>query len=413
MIIQYFIDWDTIEFDSAAAEELLFTKLRQFMAIIRLNGLLVKTRAIEKALNDFKDRCNSSKNDVNSINNVENEIQRWEDLYKNRSISVEEKSETLDGAIKAWEENLYAFDDNLKDVDGAKFIESRCLITTKDMDVNFCKTYTLKNFLERMLPPMNRDKSVIQFQWMKMQSFSNDFRKEFNQYLLSFSSATMNEITIYDPYLYKALLPFENEESQKWRISLFYLLEAFALNPRIKTIYLITRGDRSDFNKEMGALEEFKDFFAPILNRRKEELKVKCLFWYQKEGDKNEKLIFHDRFIANERYCFSIGHGCDICITHDQSLKYKIKMKEQREILSRFNVFFGCFWGEDTYGLKNFNPCKRMFPESIRMYEHRNMLKMFEMFDSNLSEEEPQPPLTKSCFNQPGIKIWLGEEEPF
>jgi hypothetical protein len=41
------------------------------------------------------------------------------------------------------------------------------------------------------------------------------------------------------------------------------------------------------------------------------------------------------------------------------------------------------------------------------------MLKMFEMFDSNLSEEEPQPPLTKSCFNQPGIKIWLGEEEPF
>lgn len=71
--------------------------------------------------------------------------------------------------------------------------------------------------------------------------------------------------------------------------------------------------------------------------------------------------------------------------------------------------FFGCFWDEDTYGLKNFNPCKRKFPESIRIYKHSNMLRMF---DSNLNKNGSLPPLTMSCLNHPDIKIWLGEEEP-
>jgi hypothetical protein len=186
---------------------------------------------------------------------------------------------------------------------------------------------------------------------------------------------------------------------KEWRNSFAYIMSVLLRNHNIDKIDIIT-------SLEVQQLRDLVNGGGRLLFA---EVVEDCLLRYATMPNNAVAVSFHfvsggrsfhDRFIANGRFCFAIGHGLDVCkagFAYDDLIKranrgehifdLQWRNMQQREgwQFSDFNVFYGCskvdvpsgicVFEDENVDSKGFS---RMYPESSVA---RRFSEIFDRFD--------------------------------
>lgn len=378
MVLQYLIDWGYLRRHMQPAVAIQLMSLRD---LIEQNGVLIDCQLVRKSLNDWIEDVASSDFAVATV------LQEFLGIYNDRGLSIESEfadkdsgsgTDDFEVVFKCWKQFLVKTGKVL-----ARCAESRVLIGAGELPtpgVRFCRPMTLESVQYKSERP------PCQQAWMKMQSFSDaeKSRSDFETCLEAFVSSSAGNVRIYDPYIALAFV----SNRRAWRISLAYLVRAFSLNLNVKRIDIVTawKGLVDRYERDAAKLKGFHlaevidHALAPAVGERgadltiafhflkKEELKEAPVNLVEKENLASGEDAFHDRFIANENYCFAIGHGCDVCLRdqvadtcpRNQRVAKALPAPENRH-LGSFNVFFGVSRVE-RQGLSVFGSKGNMYP---------------------------------------------------
>lgn len=265
--------------------------------------------------------------------------------------------------------------------------------------------------------------------WGVMQHFggNDESARKFERYFEAFVASSSDYIRIYDPYLATVLLPLVKWKDKDgrypddwehararyriWRNSLCYLSRKMLKNRHLKRIEFITSRTRecqrflegAQYGNRLKLGEVIHDIFLPAFNLRHANIEVVFHFL------NSDGRFFHDRLVANERICFSIGHGCDICDL-DSGYKELCQKEFEHEIimpqrwglmpddcrfrLMSFNVFYGCT-SRDVIAINVFkkseptyDDSRQVVPGALQSYpqgctarQYRNAEQLREDFD--------------------------------
>ncbi len=324
MVVQILIDWDGIfksvdmSPDSRKSGKVI-RHLYLLALLIQQNGCLINSHYIETVLKNLLDRDNGKWDDRKSIINI------FRDLYQNYSIKVDQGQNalTLQDTISWW--SCFISTTGVKFSKGDK----RCILLSnfEENDGRFFKKVNLESFIN------NENDVNLCSSWSSLQHFSKNDFESFNGYLESFAATAKDYIRIYDPYFSEAFLPFQGNNPRKikdWRISFKYLMSVLLKNNNITKIDIVTFSPEKAniFNKLQ--IHDVCHLLQKIIGSRKCSATISLHFLKSSSGRD-----FHDRFLVNGRFCFAIGHGCDVCFNDGD-------FQEGPPQLMPFNVFYGC-----------------------------------------------------------------------
>ena len=381
MVVQILIDWDGIfksvdmSPDSRKSGKVI-RHLYLLALLIQQNGCLINSHYIETVLKNLLDRDNGKWDDRKSI------IKIFQDLYRNYSIKVDQGQNalTLQDTISWW--SFYISTTGVKFSRGDK----RCILlsNSEDNDERFFKRVNLSSFV-------NNDNNVnLCSSWSKLQHFSKKDFERFNACLESFAATAKDYIRIYDPYLSEAFLPFRGNRPGKikdWQNSFKFLMSVLLQNSNVKTIDIVTSsGKANSYDNKLEIKEVINHLLPDIVKKRKSSVNISLHF-----VESSLERDFHDRFLVNGRFCFAIGHGCDVC--HGDS-----NSPNGHPQLMHFNVFYGCssvmapdelsgffteFNNNDKPKISRIYPCGYYAPS----FEDKNIRNLFSMGATNTGNE--------------------------
>lgn len=339
MIIQYFIDWDGI-FGGAINLENIQRDLCHLTAQIKRNGCVVTTEYSRERMLVWMSKFESESRmglalTVNQLCSP--------DTCLNVDEATESTSLSLDKAVESWKNYLHLAGLQVQTIKD----DERCLFVSNSIERvkrGFYKRVTLDHALHENLPKV----------WSCFQHSAAGALSKFRKYLEAFSVALdvgKGEIRIYDPYLWNAFLPvgrefsefkrYELKNHKAWRISLYELLNILVRNNFISKIDFITSLNDDDCQMNGFRLTEVADdLLKPHVQYREEKLEIAFHFLTRDKGR-----AFHDRFMSNGRYFYSIGHGFDVCEV-DSSFDDQQGELDRRNVprdreLTEFNIFYG------------------------------------------------------------------------
>ncbi len=369
MVVQILINWDdilsSIDMSHDTIECGQFTQLAQ---LIKQNGCLIKSHYTEFSLAKWYTKGKLS--------------HRWKlvldvfinNLYHDFGLKVDhgQNATSFDDTVKWW--NCYLQTTGIKFAHG----DGRCVILSKTEkeDGVFFKSDTLSRY--------TNDAENQSWKWSRLQHFSNSNKDvaRFKAYMESFTATAKDFIRIYDPYLSSAFMPIRGKHAdtiRAWHNSFQFLMSVLLSNNNIQTYDIITSFTRdiNDYLHERPTVNKLliqqvvRDYFV---TNRKTPAKISFHFLTSPKGSE-----FHDRFLVNGRFCFAIGHGCDVCRGD-----YDFQAEHTR--LSSFNVFYGCSSKSYPSGLSVFcqkndnsegNPM--MFPLGCSARPFNTIMSFFEM----------------------------------
>lgn len=329
MIIQYLIDWENLIPDEGGnCSERLCEQLLHLMCAVRRNGVLVNSTYVERLILQRKSADNSR-----LIDRVLDEVIASYRDFGERVDTVDDPAANLNETINRWQEYLMAT--------GVEFgrRDFRCVVVgaAGHLDCGFYCCKSLEEALE------------IGGHWARLLHFNRGPVLDFRKYIEAFSASAENHVRIYDPYLSSAFKSVERASSVKaWRNSLYFLLGIVLKNNHITMLDIITTDNISSYFFS----EVVEDIITPLSRSRHDQNIADLSFHFV-----NSERSFHDRFLSNGRFCFAIGHGCDVCEADRdyQNLEKQARAGEQiwirqwrnmprlgTEELSGFNVYYGC-----------------------------------------------------------------------
>ena len=347
MVVQFLIDWDgilsSIDLSRDSRERVQLFHLAQ---LIQKNGCLINSQYVESRLTYWRFKGETSVEWTAALS-------QFDALYKDFGIKVDvgNKAGRFIDTIAKWKSYL--------DVTGVNYAncakDERCILVSKSEPKkrDFFKETNLTDYMQRS---SNRC-----IGWAKLQHFSPATLFDFKAYLEAFVAAAKDYIRIYDPYLSLAFLPVCGKEDGRvkaWRNSLQFLMSVFLRNDKIKAYDIVTSYSKFEnwFDNRPTAKLMLDEVICDILKGFVAQRKTSPLisFHFLTEGPKSD---FHDRFLVNGRFCFAIGHGCDVCRVDDGFENLLKREKDGAHILgnqwrhpphldeqnlSSFNVFYGC-----------------------------------------------------------------------
>lgn len=375
MVVQFLIDWDdilsSIDLSKDTLECALFAHLAR---LIQKNGCLINSHYTESTLVKW---LNQKKLSV-GWNGV---LSSYYDLYHDCGLRVDSEhiANSILETITQWKTYLDAsgidFSANAED--------GRCILLSKAGGGGgvFYANISLHKYID------NEDN--LSSRWCRLQHFSETGVgvKDFLAYLEAFAATAKEYIRIYDPYLSLAFLPLNGpyaKDAILWRNSFQFLMSLFFKNSHVETFDIVTSVHPEKITKYLhGALpgvnrlriqEVLSNFLVRNVTRRSRPANIALHFLEKNSGDD-----FHDRFLVNGRFCFAIGHGCDICCGYKNS---------KPQLTSSFNVFYGCSSKDVPSGLSVFShkPDKYpldIYPQGSSARPFGNIKEWFDMGGNN------------------------------
>lgn len=340
MIVQYLIDWDSFLCQSSSSiDDRTCESLIRLTKVIRRNGCLVVStyskRMIALHINS------TGKALPNSV------LCEFESIGKDFGLMVDEgtrPAENLQSTIEAWKQ--YAFDA------GARFkkADPRYVLVTKNASGRKGSFYC-------ELCPDAVLASNLALEWSRLQHFNKDNGSGFRDYLESFVATADEYIRVYDPYLSTIFdSVVESGNVKAWRNSFAFLLSVFLRNNHVKCFDFVTRMTKQQRDlmncrgEHILLFSEVVELLKRYVEKRSERTELSFHFV---DGDRS----FHDRFFSNGRFCFAIGHGCDVCEIDNgfidlvrrkregeyiHSTQWRSMPRQGEEKFTDFNVFYGC-----------------------------------------------------------------------
>ena len=329
MVIQYLIDWENLIPDTSGnCSERLCVQLLRLMAAVRRNGVLVNSNYVEQVISR---RYSIDNNRL--IDRVLDEVISVYRDFGERVDSIENPANNLNETIELWGLYLTATGVSISSGD-VRFV---VVGAAGGIDGDFYCCNSLEDALEIGDP------------WTRLLHFPRGRHLNFRKYIEAFFAAAVENVRIYDPYLSSAFKSVERARCVKaWRNSLYYILRVILRNNHIKIIDVIT----TDHIETYRVNEIIADIIRPCSASRDEGNIAELAFHFV-----DSRRSFHDRFLSNGRFCFAIGHGCDVCEVDDayQEIEERARKGEHifgmqwrnmphqgTEVFSDFNVFYGC-----------------------------------------------------------------------
>ena len=345
MIVQYLIDWESFfppdkDLDRIAAIS-ISREMALLSACIRRNGAVIRSAYIDNALGKAE-KLASEKGLVEIAGLIEDS----RSLYMEFGILVDNensKATSLMSTIDKWRaylEGCGIYMQNRRD--DVRFV----LISNAPSKKSFYSICQLRNAY---------CSETLAYKWSTLLRYEDGNIPVPTQvghyclkdYLEAFSSATVENIRIYDPYISAIFDSVDgvrkNENAKAWRISLAFILDVVAKNKHIRRVDIITKRTRDQRERARDSnspILRFGEVIDDILRRMAREIIVS--FHFLRDEDD-----MHDRFMASDWYAFAIGHGFDVCKAEES---YKSSSGLQlRNIptttdmrFSTFNVFYAC-----------------------------------------------------------------------
>ena len=337
MVVQYLIDWDGLFPSNMPVDSRLCERLIRLSAMIRRNGCLIKSRYSSLV------KARLLLNDSELLSGV---LSEFGSLYEDFGIRVDEggNADDLSATKEAWERYLRS-----TGVSPEKNDQRFVLISKESRPGSF--------FSQKTLDELFSTRESLAVKWARLQHFRSGRYSEFKRYFEAFSATASECVRIYDPYISLVFDTVERSENRKaWRNSFSYFLDVLLRNRNINKIDVITSVEIKQL-KELtsnGRLLLFDEVVDDLIRRysSRDGNHVAVSFHFVSSGRS-----FHDRFVSNGRFCFAIGHGCDICEVDDSFMQLLRQMRQGVPILrmqwrnmpvdqdrrfSDFNVFYGC-----------------------------------------------------------------------
>ena len=395
MIIQYYIDWDSVRSTTEADERsAIGQELLHLASVIRRNGCVIRTPYVLSGLVRW---MTTDTRQIGVL--LQSVLREFSSLYQNALYSrdLEKGAVAVDDmqTLRVWKEDLAL---SGFDLDGEKW---RCVKISGESgsDGDFYCRRALGELLAQEHPLYER--------WRSLQSFNHGTRRDFEAYVRAFSATARESIRIYDPYLMDVVRPLKTTSPlifyprvKAWRNSLAYWIDMLVDNNSLQRIEFITcMTDGCDECRKDGlklrVFEVLRDIVKFPFNRRRRSLELR---FHVVERDRVSS--FHDRFISNGRGCFAIGHGMDICAVDDSFMQEKRRGPAADEMVLRnnpsptsrrleeFNVFFGCLkadrpgffvFGDDA-GSGACKSSRSMYPQDsfARNYREEDLREKFD-----------------------------------
>ena len=388
MIIQYYIDWESVRSSTETEEKLsVAQKLLHLASIVRRNGCVIRTPHVLTGLTRWVTT------DSRQIGvQLQSVLLVFASLYQHALYSrgLEGGADATDDllTLQAWKEDLAQ---SGFDLGGEK---RRCVKISgeRGTDGDFYCRRTMDELLAEEHPLRER--------WLSLQNFNQETRRDFEAYVRAFSATALETIRIYDPYLMEVVRPLKttsplvfHHRVKAWRNSLAYWIDMLVDNNSLKRVEFITcmtdgcSQCRRDGLK-LKLFEVVRDVVKLPFNRRRRSLELRFHIVETKRT-----FSFHDRFVSNGRGCFAIGHGMDVCAVDDRFMVVKRSGVAADEMVLRnnpsptarrleeFNVFFGC--------LKADRPGFFVFGEDVGPEADRSSRSMYpqDCFARNYGEE--------------------------
>lgn len=308
MVVQYLIDWDGVlsQVDDLNRDRMA-ERLVRLSTQIRRNGCLIVSDYVTKRLIDFK-----SKYACSSIGPVlDNFFYLSNDVGINVEGQVGKVANSFEGTVALWREYLRKAGDCFARGD------ERCLLVGNEDRADKCfRSVTVQKAVAC-------EKAYC---WTHLQRFRKGTTEllRFRQYLESFVATSTGEVRVYDPYLSSIFSPVVNARNVKaWRNSVAYLLDVLARCQIVSRVIFVTTIQNGQLNwirddvgrNRLRLSEVIEDLLRPIMGCRQTSFEVIFIF----ANEDGNRRSFHDRFMCNGRYCFSVGHGFDVC---DEGMEY-------------------------------------------------------------------------------------------
>ncbi len=385
MVVQYLIDWESLFPANTAIDIRLCEQLLRLSAMIRRNGCLIRSRYSSLAIVRLSLNTNELFCGV---------LSEFGSLYEDFGIRVDHDvpqcADNLHATQEAWKRYLQSTGLSYERNDSRFVLISR----EPGRGVFFC---------QRTLDQVLSDRGGLAVLWTRVQHFGSGLYSDFKKYFEAFVAATDKSIRIYDPYGGEIFAPVKNAANIKaWRNSFAYILGVLLHNQNIEKIDIITSmdvkplQDRLKRSQKLLFAEVIQDLIQGYSTLPNNGVTVSFHFL---SGGRS----FHDRFIANNRFCFAVGHGCDVCEAGNAYFELIRRQNRGEEILnmqwrsmppnrawefSDFNVFYGCSRFEAPSeicvfenGGVNTNGSSRMYPSGCRARNFGAISDCFEWGD--------------------------------
>ena len=385
MVRQYLIDWESlIPNASDSCSERIVEQVLRLATIVRRNGCLIKSTYTESSLKRLLSQSNHQ-----LFKQALSEMDKVYQDFGLRVDSIDSPASNSRQTIDKW--RLY-----LRET-GVSFgrNDARCVVVGSIERGDF--------YCGKSLDDVLRDRD----EWTRLQHFEGGTYSDFTKYIGAFSATAKDYIRIYDPYLAMAFDCVVQSESKKaWRNSLYYLLGVFLKNRHVKKFDVITSLDL-DRLETFHLDEVIEDMIRPLSGSRG-DMSADLSFHFI-----DNQRSFHDRFLVNGRFCFAIGHGCDVCEVDEPYRQTCIRSRRGESVLNRewrnmpragefefsaFNVFYGCSKTDAPDGVPVFNESRAdshgeapIFPKGCHA---RNIADVIDRFIGN---NEPTHPVL--CVN--------------
>lgn len=387
MVVQFLINWDdilsSIDVSHNTREQgQLLGQFRHLAQLIKQNGCLIDSHYVESSLVRLKSK-------ENMIVDWKMALTDFYRLYKDfgLKVDVENKAGTFEDTITSWK--LYLGTTGI--TFGAK--DGRCVLLAQKGkgEGEFYKVTTLSEYINK--------ECGLSVNWSALQHFSATQMLDFTVYLESFSATAKEIIRVYDPYLSDAFLPLsvaddDSARRRAWRNSLKLLMSVFLKNDNIHKYDIVTLLTKrvkkylkaSPTVNQLLVTDVVCGFLGGAVAKRKTPAKISFHFL-----DKDTGCDFHDRFLVNGRFCFAIGHGCDVCCEETDT-------KTGQPKLTSFNVFYGCSSKMCPCGLPVFSrdntDCdgrSDMYPSGCYARSFKTIKAFFKMPNNNGTNEFSVP----------------------
>ena len=430
MIIQYYIDWASIDRWAAQLDgSVIGSYLERLAGIVRRNGCLVKTQYVYESLKRMRSQIQNPQ--------LQGVLSDFDNLYSSGEtchvldLAAAEFSPARDdrSTLRIWKEYLSSAGFNLR-ID-----DPRCIKVCDNS-----RSARGGFYIQKTLVDLFREKRLLHDQWFRVQNFGDGVaRSDFLNYVRAFIALAKGFIRIYDPYLLSALLPLEESGRIKsWRNSLAFWYDLVRNNRGVRRIEFITclTGDcREHLNprdpsvpaRRLRISELLSDVFLRTFGQRSGDLEISLHIVSRPRYSDNYAGSFHDRFLSNGRGCFAIGHGIDVLKPGkvrtswrsgeylgtdfeqnwnswedksetgsrgeaDEAWRLVRKIPPQEETaLSNFNVFFGSMEDKSNFIFRPWSPTcvDNMHPPGCEMVSY-DEAKIRREFD--FSPQEPVAP---------------------
>lgn len=318
MIAQYLIDWASIEarIDKAPDEAAMALRLRltALRKGIEENGvvlvdddssLLQKLHDTIQRLSMFKDSSEEG------FSQLALELECFQNVYENRRYLVKAPpsgapmQSALSDCMRAWNEHARRI--SPQGIVGGVVIADENL---PESDLGTLVAETIDSYGRSKTEERRRN-------WIRGQSFCEDSKKSFLEYLNAYAATTAGAILFVDPYWgavgQTTEAGDESTQQQRYLNATKLFTDPFVRNPDVKEIEYLTvyPKDPDDHAKDCVcfATEGLRNLLTDLVATRKGDLEIKVSFVERK----HRYGVFHNRFFVNKQYMVSLLNGMDVC----------------------------------------------------------------------------------------------------